>query len=151
MIGARRWLVAVVTVGCADGVDVAPEPVADDYTSWHSVESTGDLPGHGDTYRIIYVNQTARGWAGAGAHPVGSTIVKEVHRLADDGEPGELSYIAIMRQLDEAPDGGELHAGWLFTYLAGDIRSTESYRSSCWDTCHAAAPYDGLFLQYGLE
>jgi hypothetical protein len=54
-----------------------------------------------------------------------------------------------MRKLAEAPPGGELDEGWLFTYLGEDIRSDEEYRATCWSSCHAAAPYDGLFLDYG--
>jgi hypothetical protein len=141
-------LALAAATGCGSPV-VDIDPVPADYQSWYRVDTTGALPGHGDTYRIIYANDVAQTWAGAGEYAIGSIVVKEIHELDSDGGPGALDYIAVMRKLDSAPAGAELRAHWLFTYLGGDIGSDEEYRSSCWDTCHAAAPYEGLFLDYG--
>jgi len=133
--------------------------VGEDYQDWHRVDATGPVPGHGDTYRIIYVNDTA---LTRGTSPTefryerGSIIVKEVHEL-DGDQPGAIKYLGVMRMmaLDESPDGVDLgqpskkkNSGWLFTYLGEDIDSDEEYRPACWDECHRAAPIAGTFLDY---
>lgn len=166
-------------VACGGRKVVEPTPVPEDYTSWSRIDTTVPVPGHGDTYRIIYANDIAelRGVAvfepGLDAspddldggstddidtewsYPQGSIIVKEV-RDRDGDQPGAIKYLGVMRKLVEAPSGAELHysseysdGGWLFTYLADDIESDEEYRSSCWDECHVAAPIDGTFYDYG--
>ena len=160
-------------LACGGSKVVEPDPVPADYTSWSRVETSAPVPGHGDTYRIIYTNAIAelRGVpifdpppdpdAGPGDidtefnYQPGSIIVKEVHAL-DGDQPGPIDYIAVMRKLEEAPSGAELfessdysNGGWLFTYLAEDIDSDEEFRSSCWNECHVAAPIDGTFLDYG--
>ncbi len=131
---------------CGEAVD--PEPLGD-YTTWKRVDLYGELPGHGDSYRIIYLNDVALSYAG-GLHPEGSVIVKEVrHRAGARGDqPGDLRYIAIMRRLGPAPIGDDDEAGWLFTQTP-EIGGSEEYRSLCWNRCHAAAPYAGAFLDYG--
>lgn len=169
----------LMTAACGGSKVVEPTPIPDDYTSWLRVDTTGAIPGHGDTYRIIYANDQAqlRGVpvvrpgvdaspadpdGGSGdrvsadfEYPAGAIIVKEVHER-DGDQPGAIKYLGVMRKLDDAPSGGDLKypgdyssAGWLFTYLADDIHSDEEYRSSCWDECHVAAPIDGAFLDYG--
>jgi len=156
----RRLALAALALAaaCGEGTIVEVEPVPADYTGWYRVDATGAVPGHGDTYRIIYASEeaTTRGTADY-VYPVGSVLVKEV-RQRDGEQPGAVNYIAVMRKLRsaDAPDGAELHSanplddsGWLFTYLADDIESDEEYRASCWETCHAAAPIDGAFLDYG--
>lgn len=132
----------------ACGEAVSPEPLGD-YTTWKRVDTYGELPGHGDSYRIIYINDVALTYAG-GAHPEGSVIVKEVrHRAGPRGDqPGDLRYLAIMRRLGPAPLALEDEAGWLFTQ-AREIGGDEEYRSLCWNRCHVAAPYAGAFLDYG--
>jgi hypothetical protein len=132
--------------GCGAPV-VEPEPIPDDYVDWYRVDATGRVAGHGDSYRIIYVNEVGTGFPGSGRYGEGTVIVKEI-RDRDGDEPGALRYLAVMRKLAEPPDGGELQGGWLFTYL-GSIDSAEENRPSCWDRCHQAAPIDGAFLDYG--
>jgi Cytochrome P460 len=152
--GAMAWLVfgLVGTAGCLGPV-VEPEPVPDDYTDWYRVDSVGEVPGHGDSYRIIYVNDVGTEFDGEGFYDPGTVIVKEIRERNGD-EAGDINYIGIMRKLVGAPDGGDLHgydpaAGWLFTYLADDIGSDEHNPSFCWEDCHRAAPIDGTFFDYG--
>ena len=64
--------------GCGETVDVAGLPSTDGHTEWDSFELEGPAPGHGDTFRIIYTNDLARSYTGAGAYPDGSVIVKEI-------------------------------------------------------------------------
>jgi Cytochrome P460 len=129
--------------GCGDAVD--PEPLGD-YTAWKRIDAYGEVPGHGDSYRIIYINDVALSYAGGG-YPEGSIIVKEVRQRAGD-QPGDLRYIAIMRRLGPSPIGLEREAGWLFTQ-AKTPGGSETYRSLCWNRCHVAAPFAGAFLDYG--
>jgi hypothetical protein len=148
----RVLLALPLLAACAAVVE--PEPVPADYTDWFSIISTGPAPGHGDSDRVIYVNDVARGWAGAGEYAVGSIIVKEIRDPTPDGTgDGAVRYLGVMRRLarDQVPAGGELDGGWLFTYLADDIDSPEEYRPGCWDGCHVAAPYHGTFLRYGYQ
>lgn len=163
-------LLCLLAAACGEGGTVVDiEPVPAEYTDWYRMDVVGPVPGHGDTYRIIYANDDARLFdqyvvmerpsgpvvVHVDDYPNGSIIVKEVHER-DGDQPGELKYTAVMRMLGsgEAPSGADLHSlsgsgGWLFTYLAGGIDSDEEYRSSCWDECHAAAPYGGPFYHYG--
>ena len=149
----RVVLLLAMLAGCSGGTVVDVTPVPDDYTDWYRVETFGPVPGHGDSYRIIYANDIARERGEiVGFYDEGTILVKEVYHRNGD-QPGELRYIGVMRTLGSAPDGAELHKtartnGWLFTYLADDIGSDEEYRSSCWDECHVAAPIDGTFLDY---
>ena len=53
-----------------------------------------------------------------------------------------------MRRLDDAPDGGEIEGGWLFT-MASDIDDDETQGVTCWKQCHVAAPYSGAWFDYG--
>jgi hypothetical protein len=132
--------------GCA-GTVVEPEPIPADYTEWYQVEATGVVGGHGDSHRLIFVNEVGTGYEGAGQYAEGTILVKEIH--ARDGDrPGALRYMAAMRKLRTPPDGGELQGGWLFTYL-DDFDSDEINQLGCWDKCHQAAPIDGAFLDYG--
>ncbi len=139
------WLLG----GCGlDVVDTAGLPAIDEYESWYRVDSTGFIPGHGDTYRIIYVNDVARQYAHAGPYPLGSVLVKEIRALVDDGA-GDIRYLAVMRKLVEAPPGGELQGGWLFTSF-GQFGDDEKHDpQTCWDRCHVQAPVDGAWLDYG--
>ncbi len=162
-------LLLLALAACGEGTVVDIEPVPGDYTDWKRIDVVGEVPGHGDTYRIIYANDDARlfdQWVlmdrPSGPfpyhyddYPNGSIIVKEIHER-DGDQPGDLKYIGVMRMLSssDAPSGSDLKAlsgsgGWLFTYLADGIDSDEEYRSSCWDECHAAAPYGGPFYDYG--
>jgi hypothetical protein len=127
--------------GCA--VPVSPEPVGD-YTTWKRIDTWGTVPGHGDTYRIIYANEVAVAYPGAGAYAEGAIIVKEIYDN-QDGTPGDLRYLALMRRLNDPEYGDE--AGWLFS-LADTPGGDESYRSLCWSRCHVAAPFAGAWLDY---
>ena len=128
------------------------------YEDWKRVDAVGEVPGHGDSYRIIYANETAEDRVSEfdGEWGPGTVIVKEI-RERDGDQPGDVRYLGIMRFLDrgDTPDGAELFNlledepyGWLFTYLDQDIDSDEEYRASCWNDCHVAAPYAGAFLNY---
>lgn len=136
---------------CGDELESGELAPLGDYTLWHRVDTVGPLQAHGDTYRILYANDVARSWPGAGAYPVGSVVVKEIFELTEDGGPGELDYIAIARKLDEAPAGGDLHDGWLWTFAGDrdDVGTTEQSSDSCWETCHVSSPYGGLFHHFG--
>lgn len=136
-------LALVVAAGCFPEVDLE---LPEGYEGWHRVDALGPLPAHGDTYRIIYVNDVARTWTGAGPYPDGSILIKEVYHR-DGDQPAGLSYLAAMRRLERAPDGAELHEGWLYTYI-GEEGAAEEYRARCYQRCHASAPYDGPFLDY---
>ena len=128
------------------------------YQAWASVEATGAIPAHGDTIRVIYANEAAtrRVTEGAGRYPAGSVIVKEIYQRDGEGA-GALDYIAVMRMLTQAPEGGALHSlsfddqGWLFTDLRDGIDGDEAYSASCWDSCHVASPFDGAFLDYATD
>ena len=62
-----------------DPADVASVPI-DDYETWDVVEPLlGPVPGHGDTYRVMYRNEEARRYTGAGEYPLGAAIVKEIY------------------------------------------------------------------------
>jgi len=160
-------LLLLLAAACSEGTVVDIEPVPADYTDWFRIDSVGPVPGHGDSYRIIYANDIARLFGTVigeeddrefvYTYPEGSIIVKEV-RERDGDQPGDIKYLGVMRMLadDEVPDGADLDEptelrtyGWLFTYLADDIDSDEEWRSSCWDECHAAAPFAGAFYDYG--
>lgn len=157
-----RGLLVIATLalgtGCFPEVDV--EPVPADYKDWYRLDTYGPAPGHGNTYRIIYANEEARmRQLYAGQYPPGSIIVKEVRELVGENQPGDINYIAVMRKLSTGsePDGAELFYtspvnddyGWLFTYANASLTS-EEFRSSCWDSCHVAAPLDATFIDYSL-
>jgi hypothetical protein len=129
-------------------VDTSDLDPIDDYTTWFSIETSGKLPGHGDTVRVMYINDTARSYPHTGEYPLGSVIVKEV-RENDDGNPGPLNYLAIMRRLDEAPPSGTLEGGWLFT-RSSELGADEIQGFTCWKKCHVQAPYVGTWFDYGL-
>jgi hypothetical protein len=163
---ALATLVAATSLGLAAACTVVDgaEPSIDDYATWYRVDNTGAIPGHGDSYRIIYVNEQARRFSGIGRYPLCSTMVKEIRTLNDDGSPGSLRYLAIMRKVSLAregacpsgdpddrfrvPDDVPLHDGWLFT-LADSIDDDERIYPGCFSTCHVQAPFDGAWLDYG--
>ena len=135
-------------VGCASPVDIDELPAIADYETWERrVDAVGPVGGHGDSYRIMYANEIAETYSGAGLHALGTVIVKEIRAIAPGDTPGDVRYIAIMRKLETAPPGGELHNNWLFTQ-ADNINSQETYSKRCWETCHQASPLDGTFLDW---
>jgi len=139
------WIGSLMALGCAQPVDAPP---LGDYTQWKRLDVTGEAPGHGDTYRIIFVNDAARMPAIeiATLYPVGSTIVKEI-RDNDAGTPGALRYVAIMRRIDDQLPTLEEEGGWLYSQ-SEDPGGPETQRSLCWRRCHVAAPYAGAFYDY---
>ena len=143
----RALLVAaLLSCACGETVDTAGLPSIDGYTSWHRIDVEGEAPGHGDTYRIIYVNDIARDYTGGGQYPPDSVMVKEIR--AAGGPDGALQYLAIMRKIDGESTGVELDDGWLFT-RADDASADEVRFDFCWASCHAQAPVDGAFYDYG--
>ncbi len=142
---------ALLAVGCT--VDTSQLDSLDGYRTWHSLVRTDDVPGHGHTYRIIYVNDVARAYPHGGHYPLHSVMVKDVYDLRDDGTPGDLRYSAIMRRIGEEPyakppSGIPNDDGWLFTFV-GSVGGDEISTGTCWASCHRAAPYDGAWLDYG--
>ena len=118
------------------------------YAEWDKVEPLlGPVPGHGDTYRVMYRNDTARSYTGAGTYPLGSAIVKEIYGLSGESGKGALRYKAVMRRMDaEANPELPIDGGWLFTQI--NEGTEEFQRDLCWDSCHRAAPYVGAFFDH---
>jgi hypothetical protein len=143
----RRFpLVAMLAVaGCKEPVDAEP---LGDYTTWKRIDVTGIAPGHGDTYRIVYINDVARlpPVELDTLYPTGSVIVKEI-RDDVDGSPGGLRYVAIMRKVDDSLPVFSEEGGWLFSET-DEPGGNESHRSLCWRRCHVAAPYNGAWYDY---
>jgi Cytochrome P460 len=140
----RLVALAVLVIACKEPID---DRITEDYTTWKRIDVTGEAPGHADTYRIIYVNAIAADPMQdftRGAQP-GAVIVKEIRKNVD-GEPGDLSYIAIMRRLDRAPIS-EAGGGWLFS-RAEEPGGSEVHQDFCWARCHVAAPYNGAWYDY---
>ncbi|MBL0216579.1 MAG: hypothetical protein IPQ07_22190 [Myxococcales bacterium] len=136
---AALTLAALVLAACTDSVS---PPELGDYTSWHRVDTFGNVPGHGDSYRIIYVNDIART---RGTTERDAVLVKEVHDN-DNGQPGALRIIEIMRKLrpGTAPDD---EGGWLFTQMPSP-GAGEVHLDLCWSRCHVQAPYAGAWFDY---
>jgi hypothetical protein len=130
-----------------DPADVASVPI-DDYETWDVVEPLlGPVPGHGDTYRVMYRNEEARRYTGAGEYPLGAAIVKEIYSRKGKDQKGSLRYKAVMRRMDaEEHPHLPITGGWLFTQI--DSGSDEFQRDLCWDSCHVSAPYLGAFFDH---
>jgi len=141
--------VAFFTTGCGETVDTSSLPDNSGYKDWYRIDVTGDVPGHFDTYRIIYVNDVARGYDHAGDYPIGSVIVKEI-REKNGSDDGALKYIAVMRQLADGAVSVDLDEGWLFTDVGTDITGEETHVTGCWKNCHVQAPYRGAWFDYGV-
>tara|TARA_R110002096_G_scaffold408075_1_gene606965 strand:+ start:72594 stop:73061 length:468 start_codon:yes stop_codon:yes gene_type:complete len=141
--------VVLATSACSE--DIQPELLSvsiEGYESWDKVEPLlGPVPGHGDTYRIMYRNELARSYTGAGDYPIGAAIVKEIYTLSGEDGKGKLSYKAVMRRMDpEDNPGVPIDGGWLFTQI--DSGTDEFQRDLCWSSCHRAAPYVGAFFDH---
>jgi hypothetical protein len=140
-------MVALLAAGCFSKVGGVEEVNPEDYADWYSVTVVGEAPGHGDSSRVMYANDDAGDWIGERDYPIGSILVKEIYRR-DGDSMGAFRYVAIMRKLAEAPSGGELDNGWLFTYKDALDGGTETHRPRCWRTCHQNAPFEGTFLDW---
>lgn len=133
----RLALAIVLVAACGDAVS---PPDLGDYQSWHRVDTFGEIPGHGDTYRIIYVNDIART---SGTTERDATLVKEVHEN-NNGQPGALRIIEVMRKITPGTDPAD-EGGWLFTQLAD---GEEVHKDLCWARCHRQAPFAGAWFDY---
>jgi hypothetical protein len=141
----KRLLLVALTSACAS--EVADVEAPGDYTAWSAkIITYGDTPGHGDTYRVIYINDI--GASGAPA-PQNTVVVKEVYNRDDrNGEPapGSLRVIELMRRTGD-PNGSPPDRGWLFT-AASEPNGEETVGEFCWRRCHQAAPKDGAWFDY---
>lgn len=141
-----KWIWLCLLAAC--GIAVDEEPVGD-YQSWGPpVIVTGKAPGHGDSYRAIYANDLARDplqsfYLG---YQEGAIFVKEI-RDNNDGQPGDLRYLAIMRRIGPVTKALQDKGGWLYT-RANDVSATEKEFDLCWSRCHLAAPYNGAWYDY---
>lgn len=141
---ARALLLVVIFAACKEPID---DRITEDYTAWKRIDVTGKAPGHGETYRIIYINDIAADPTqdfDLGAQP-GAIIVKEI-RDEVAGEAGDLRYVAIMRRLERASIS-EAEGGWLFS-RASTPGGSEVHQDLCWARCHVAAPYNGAWYDY---
>lgn len=141
-----KRLALLVLAGCGTAVDV--EPVTDYLTWGEPVVVTGKAPGHADSYRAIYANDLARDAAQSFylGYQEGSIFVKEI-RDNNDGQPGDLRYVAIMRRIGVVEKALENKGGWLYT-MASDVDSEEKEFDFCWSRCHVAAPFNGAWYDY---
>lgn len=132
----------------ACGVEVDVEPIGD-YKLWGPpVVVTGKAPGHADSYRAVYANDLARDAEQSFrlGYQEGSIFVKEIYDN-NNGEPGKLRYIAVMRRIGPVKKALEDKGGWLYTQAA-DATATEKEFDLCWSRCHIAAPYNGAWYDY---
>lgn len=145
----RALATLLALAGCAESV--SPEPLGD-YTQWPfeggaTFTVDGFAPGHGDTIRVLYINPTARqAPAISPSYPLGSTIVKEI-RPNNGGQPGEITYLAIMRQVEAVDTALTNEGGWLYSEQRPP-GADEVHFGYCWARCHVAAPFNGAFYDY---
>ena len=142
-------LVALCT-SCAEEIDPSQLQVSIvGYQQWDKVEPLlGEVPGHGDTYRVMYRNPLARQYTGAGQYPLGSAIVKEMYERKGNTGKGALVYKVVMRRMDpEKNPELPITGGWLFTQI--DEGEDEFQRDLCWQGCHRQAPFVGAFFDHG--
>ena len=124
-------LLLLGALGCSQSVDVDPPG---DYMTWKRLDVTGEAPGHGDTYRIIYANDLAASPASQLyiGYPLGSIIVKEIHDN-DNGQPGALRYVAIMRRTTPVTTSLQDQGGWLFSQ-SQEPNGPETHSDRCWES-----------------
>ena len=138
-----------LAAGCGgEDIDPAGLPTIAGYQSWPSRTEKGEVPGHGDTIRVIYANEVARTYAHAGRYPVGAVLVKEVYEKGAYDRPGKLRETQLMRKVTEdfLPSPRPLDKGWLFTHLDG---GKETRKALCWDRCHRQGRFDYAWFDYG--
>ncbi len=143
-----RWLLICLAGGCIGSAVDDPQFLSQysiaDYKSWASVEFSGDSPGHGDTFRQVYINPTARSYPGGGLYPLGSILVKEVYT---DEPHTDLSAIEIQRYVGATAVNAPVDGGWVFTSKK-NADDGETHHTTCW-ACHRQAPYHGAFYSFG--
>ena len=143
----RAALLILVAACAAETADV---PAVGDYRQWKQIDTYGHAPGHGDTYRIIYVNDIAEKYnMPPPPHPEfgyaeGAVFVKEVYNRESDGGPGSLRVIELMRRIGSST-GDQI--GWVFT-AASTSGGPETVQDFCWRRCHLSAPFDGAWFDY---
>ena len=117
------------------------------YQSWpNPVQAHGDAPGH-TGFRTIYANDLARDPAQSFVYGYqeGSILVKEVFN-DDNGMKGDLRHVAVMRRIGPPTTDFEDDGGWYFSEAIGG--GEEEHFDFCFRRCHAAAPYNGAWLDY---
>jgi hypothetical protein len=147
----KRLLLVFVLAACGvEEVDPAGLPSIENYGDWAHFDFHGDIAGHGESWRAVFVNSAGTSFDGVGLYPIGTVIVKEVRELDErDGQPaaGGLLYRAIMRKVGrESGVDAPVDNGWIFTQLKD---CTETHLDSCYASCHRQAPLDGTFFDYG--
>ena len=140
-------LIALFLAACGEPIRDGLVPLEElGYQSWKSVEVHGDAPGH-TGFRTIYANDLARDpmQSFVYGYQEGSIFVKEVFN-DDDGVRGERRHIAVMRRIGPPTTDFEDDGGWYFSEAIGD--GEEQHFDFCFRRCHAAAPYNGAWLDY---
>ncbi len=142
---------AIIAAGFAACAEPVSQPDLGDYTQWPAQGGAvytvrGPAPGHGDTVRLIFVNAIAHQAPPGPLYPLDAVIVKEI-REDDDGVPGDLLYIGIMRQVTQPETILADEGGWLFSERK-PADAPEVHFDYCWARCHVAAPYNGAFYDY---
>jgi hypothetical protein len=121
----------------------------------NALDVSDSVPGHGDTYRKIYVNDVGQSYTG-GRYTEGTIVVKEIrNKVFMDGValPGDdIEYISVMRKVGR--DGTApvpIEGGWVFSYLESGQQpgDDETYWDLCWAQCHRQGPWDGAWYDYG--
>lgn len=138
----KRLTVAIAL--CACGGATLDVDALGDYTAWKRIDTRGPTPGHGDTYRIIYVNDVAR--EPGGQRSVGAILVKEVYDNVND-QPGPLQAIEVMRRVGPVSASANDQGGWLFSG-ATTPGGAETEKTTCWRRCHVQAPFAGAWMDY---
>ncbi|HKA88783.1 MAG TPA: cytochrome P460 family protein [Haliangiales bacterium] len=144
----RSIFLLVLTGACVGSAVDDPQFLSEysiaGYESWFSVDFTGDVPGHGDTFREVYVNPIGRSYPGGGQYPIGTILVKEVFR---DAAHTDLSVIEIQRYVGNRNVNAPVDGGWVFTSKKS-AADGETYHRTCWE-CHRQATYGGSFYAFG--
>lgn len=138
----KHLVIAIALCACGGGT-LELDPLGN-YTAWKRIDTRGFTPGHGDTYRIIYVNDLAS--QVGGQRSVGAILVKEVYDSVDD-QPGARQAIEIMRRVRPVSAASGDQGGWLFTG-ATTPGGAETEKTTCWRRCHVQAPFAGAWMDY---
>ena len=136
-----KRLLLLFAVGCGEELRGDVMPITElDYKNWKQVEVQGEAPGHAG-FRTIYANDLARDpeQSFVDGYQEGAIFIKEVF---NDAARMDLRHIAVMRRIEPVEDEG----GWYFTEAKGS--GPEEHFDFCFRRCHAAAPYNGAWLDY---
>jgi hypothetical protein len=145
-----KGLLLLLLVGCGEELRGDVTPLSEiDYKSWpNPTHVHGDAPGH-TGFRTIYANDLARdpNQPFVYGYQEGAMLVKEVYN-DDDGVQGALRHIAVMRRIGTVERALENDGGWYFTEIKSGGEGPEEHFDFCFRRCHAAAPYNGAWLDY---